>query len=87
MRTATCRGCGREIVWIQTAGGKSMPCDASPVYYKERAGGPDRIVTQNGMTLSCEIVTDPNIATGIGYVPHWATCPQAGKFKKERTTR
>ena len=43
MRTAKCRGCGAEIVWIPTLGGKSMPCDAEPVYYKMQAKGPEKI--------------------------------------------
>ena len=34
MKKATCRGCGAPIVWIRTAAGKSMPCDAEPVLYK-----------------------------------------------------
>ncbi len=25
---AKCKGCGKEIVWITTISGKSMPCDA-----------------------------------------------------------
>ena len=27
-----CKGCGAEIVWIQTENGKSMPCNAEKVF-------------------------------------------------------
>ncbi|MBO6266792.1 MAG: hypothetical protein J6M06_01020 [Synergistaceae bacterium] len=60
-----------------------MPCDADQVVYKECAGAKGKIVTPNGMVLSADIVTDSNKATGIGYVPHWATCPVASSFKRK----
>ena len=28
-----CRSCGAEILWIETPGGKAMPCNPEPVYY------------------------------------------------------
>ena len=34
---AKCRGCGADIIWIKTPGGKSMPCDPIPVMYWEKA--------------------------------------------------
>ena len=74
MRFGKCRGCGAPIVWISTPGGKSMPCNADQVLYRARAGAPGKIVTPNGEVLSC--------ATGVGYIPHFATCPQAGKLRR-----
>lgn len=82
MRRGKCRGCGASIVWIQTSAGRSMPCDAEPVSYREKAGAPGKIVTPNGMVLSCELDVQPEEATGVGYVSHFATCPQAGKFRR-----
>ena len=52
MRCGKCRGCDAEIVWIKLPGGKSMPCDADPVLYRERKGAPGKIVTQNGEVIS-----------------------------------
>lgn len=85
MKQAACRSCGTAIVFIRTPGGKSMPCNAAPVYYieKPRTGG-KRIVTPNGQVLSCEYTEDPNKATGTGFVPHWATCPYADRFRAQR---
>lgn len=85
MRSGTCKACLAAIVWIATGGGKSMPCDATPTYYIERKrSGKKRIVTPNGEVLACEYTDDPNKATGTGYIPHWATCPHAGRFRKRK---
>ena len=81
MNRATCRGCGAPIVWIKTPAGKAMPCDPAPVYYKAAPGGKDKIVTTRGEAVSCEIVPGAE-AADAGYRPHWATCPQAGQFKR-----
>ena len=86
MNKATCRGCGAPIVWIKTPAGKAMPCDPAPVYYKAAPGGKDKIVTTRGEVVSCEIVPGGE-ATDAGYRPHWATCPQAGQFKRGGTAR
>lgn len=86
MNKATCRGCGAPIVWIKTPAGKAMPCDPAPVYYKAAPGGKDKIVTTRGEVVSCEIAPGGE-ATDAGYRPHWATCPQAGQFKKGGTAR
>lgn len=79
-----CKACGASIIWIKTTGGKSMPCDTKPVTYKAQNKAKDKIVTQNGEVISCVIgPRGINQATGIGYIPHWATCPQADLFKKK----
>ena len=79
---AYCKGCGKLIVWTRTPGGKSMPCDPEIIYYVQKAGGSKKIVTPNGEVLSAELADDPQKATGIGYIPHWATCPKANGFRK-----
>lgn len=84
MRIGKCRGCGAPIVWIGTPGGKAMPCDANPVVYRERAGASGKIVTPNGEVLSCDLDVDSDEATGIGYVSHFSTCPQAKKFRRSQ---
>ena len=84
---AKCKGCGAEIIWIKTTTGKSMPCDPAQVTYWQKAGAPGKIVTPNGEVISCEFTGDLNKATGIGYIPHWSTCPAAGSFKKTKEGR
>ena len=76
---AKCKGCGQDIIWI----GK-MPCDPDPVTYWQKPKAKGKIVTPNGEVISCEFFGDPQSATGIGYVPHWATCPKAGEFRRRK---
>ena len=82
LRAGKCRGCGATIFWIPTVGGKYMPCDAEQVRYRERKGAAGKVVTPNGGVLSADIGIAPEDATGVGYVPHWATCPAAGEFRR-----
>lgn len=82
MRTYPCRGCGRPIIWIKTPGGKSIPCDPREVAYWQCRGGRHRIVTRNGEVVSAELEGMPGTMTGIGYISHFATCPQATNFRK-----
>ena len=53
-----------------------------PVAYKEIKGGKEKIVTPNGEVISCTFDAEPEEMTGIGYIPHWSTCPQANSFRK-----
>ena len=86
MRAGTCKSCKAALVWIGSASGKAIPCDAAPVYYIEKPrSGKKRIVTPNGQVLACEYTEDPHKATGTGYVPHWATCPQADSYRRKKT--
>ena len=84
MKQGSCRSCGAAIVWIKTPGGKSMPCNATPVYYISRPkSGSKKVVTLNGEVLSCEYTEDPNKATGTGFIPHWSTCDKPDSFRKK----
>lgn len=63
-----------------------MPCNVDPVYYIEKCKGKELVVTKNGQVLHCEITDKPYKASGIGYVPHWATCTAADRFRKHAST-
>lgn len=77
-----CKACGAQLVWIATAAGKAMPCDAEQVYYRQNAKGKATIITPNGETLRADIVeAADDKTTGVGYLPHWASCPAAKSFK------
>lgn len=81
---ANCKACGAPIVWIATESGKNMPCDAAQTAYRADKQGKATIITPNGETLRATLETPPEDATGIGYIPHWATCPHANRFKKKK---
>lgn len=82
MRTTHCRACGAEIVFVVSAAGKAIPCDAAQVTYWQRPGGSHRIVTPNGEVVSAELSGESDRATGIGYISHFATCPHAASFRR-----
>lgn len=83
---AKCKECGKEIRWIKTTAGKAMPVDPEPVTYWAVAGGASRIVTPEGKTLACALKGDPRDVTGLGYVPHWATCAEQQTERKARAS-
>ena len=84
MNMTTCRGCGAPIGFIKTVAGKSIPVDPEEITYWQKAGGSKKIVTPNGEVVSAELEGDPQTATGVGFVSHFATCPEAEKFHKSR---
>ncbi len=81
---AKCKGCGAEIIWIKSAGGKSIPCDPENVMYWAKPKAKGKVVTPNGEVISCEFSGERDWATGIGYVSHWSTCPKGGQFRRAR---
>ena len=77
-----CRSCGAEIIWIKTAGRKAMPCNPEQVAYWQEKKGSEKIVTPNGEVVSAELSGIPGKQTGIGYISHFATCPNADKHRR-----
>lgn len=84
MKTSYCRACGAEIGFIKSVAGKTIPVNVEQIVYKQKEGGDLKIVTPNGEVISGCIPDDPQKATGIGYISHFATCPEADKFRKSR---
>jgi len=70
METSKCRGCGAEIIWAITEQGKRIPLDAKD----ERRF----IVGVNQADDEVEAVLCKT------YTTHFATCPKADQFRKER---
>lgn len=81
-----CKSCGANIIWIKTTNGKSMPCNAEQVIYWQDPKGEANIITPNGETVRATLKTRRTPPTGVGYIPHWATCPQANNFRKREKT-
>ena len=80
MRLAKCKGCGAIIFWI----GK-MPCDTEQIKYRATPGARDRLITPEGKAISVTLAAGADKADGIGYRPHWATCPAADSFRRKGT--
>lgn len=74
-----CRGCGKEILWIETAKNKKwIPVDHTPK--RIHPGDEGKFVLENGRVVDARNIQDDY----WGYTPHWATCPKAKEFKKRR---
>lgn len=79
MTTKRCKSCGAEIIWIRMKSGKAMPCDAEPIPYMELFSGGMKLVTEQGEVVQgCYDGTSDK----IGYVSHFATCPNANQHRK-----
>lgn len=83
---ANCRGCGADILWVDTVNGRKMPVD--PELVEIDIAGPKLItvitdegklemgskVDRSGLFLPDKVVT--------GRVSHFATCLRAGSFRR-----
>jgi len=86
-RTTPCRGCGKEIAFIKTVKGKSMPVDPESVYFIP-AGGPNTYVMMDGsIQRGREPQQEDNEAVRIGYRSHFVTCPAADDFRSKKKSR
>ena len=75
---ARCKSRGAAITWVKTTHGKSMPLDLKPA--------PTGNVWLDIMGLANVLAPgeDPPPGTGMRYMPHWATCPNASQHRKAR---
>lgn len=78
-----CKKCGQPILWIVTKQGKSMPCDPKQVFFLD-GGGTSTFVTPDGETKRGRRAPD---GPRMGYISHFATCPHAADFRRERKGR
>lgn len=64
-----------------------MPCNAEQVQYQENKRGSALIVTKDGDVVRGNIIDDNQtslvpVVDGVGYVSHFATCPNAAKHRR-----
>ena len=74
-----CRSCGARITWLETAGGNRIPVDEDPV-----PNG--NIVVVGRMAKVCKnaAAAETLYPGEPRYVSHFATCPQAGQWRKKK---
>ena len=79
-----CRSCGAEIKFIKLKEtGKWHP--VNPVKRIIMQGdGPETIITDAGEILRGKFAAYEDGGNRSGYISHFATCPDAGRFRKGR---
>lgn len=70
-----CRSCNAEIVYGLTLGGSKMPFDAKPV-----VGG-------KWVKVDGELFGYDGAEGIVGYVSHFATCPNAASHRKTKSQK
>lgn len=77
-----CSGCKREIVWVKTIAGKSMPADPELIRIITQKKGAVTIVTDDGLIVRGRKVFDIFEPGGIYGLPvHRARCKERERFK------
>ena len=78
---AVCRSCGAEIKFIKMKSGKYNPVDpAKRTIIKD--GGHEVLVTESGELISGTFASLADGANAEGYISHFATCPNASRFRR-----
>jgi hypothetical protein len=77
-----CRSCRAPIIWGETAAGKRLSMDATPVpagkWWIERHRGVPRLIYVPDAMTARQLGVKPEELR----VPHFATCPQAPSWRK-----
>lgn len=79
-----CRACGKSIFFIKTMKGKTMPVDAEPIQFVPDTNGLDKYVTLEGLVVPGVLPLPGDTDIHEGYISHFATCPSADAFRKQR---
>lgn len=80
--TTPSRACSAPLRFIKTAAGKTMPVDADPKRFIVDPKGPALYVTEGGTTVRG--IPSEDAGAEVGYISHFATCPNADSFRKPR---
>lgn len=79
-RIRLCKSCGQPIKFVKTTLGKAMPVNVDPIEYRPDENGPITIVTAAGRVIRGK---EDHTANLFGYMSHFATCPDADKFRRK----
>lgn len=82
-----CRSCGAPVIWIKTKLNKRMIVDAEPVWIKKDYHGYPFFHLDGSQVsgiLAGDADDDPDVKFIEAYQSHFATCPDADKFRKPR---
>lgn len=77
-----CRSCGADIKFIKLKSGKWNPCDTQKRTVIIRDEGPEVLISEDGEIIKGRFASIEDGANAVGYISHFATCPNADKFRK-----
>ena len=83
-RVTTCRGCGREIAFIKSVNGKSIPVDPEPLEFIPEAAYEKFVLMDGTVERGQAVEKAGRNETRIGYRSHWSTCPNAEDFRRKK---
>lgn len=84
MNVVSCRACGAPIGFIKTKAGKTVPVDEKSVNFLPDPEGKELFVLVDGSTQRGARVEEESNSSQIGFISHFATCPEADRFRKAR---
>lgn len=83
-----CKSCGKQIKYIRMKSGSLMPVDSTDMVPVRPGGGKTVcIVTPSGEVILGDPVWRGHPEAVLGYVSHFATCPDAEKYRRENSER
>lgn len=86
LATEPCRSCGAQVIWCETAGGRAMPVDAVPVPGGNIAIGTRPLQRGPGRPLVSTVAKELAFGRRDLRKSHFATCAQASKWRRKRST-
>lgn len=80
-----CKKCGREIAFVKTAAGKSMPVEPASIYCRANENGKITALTMSGRLIRADAAEPGELKNvQLAYIPHWTSCEGAAAIKRER---
>jgi hypothetical protein len=80
---STCRSCGARVTWLETAGGKKLIVDEDPAENGNIiAVGGMAHVCRNAEAAKAALKETTGSEDGPRYISHFATCPDAGNWRR-----
>lgn len=76
----TCKACPAAIRWVTTSAGRKMPIDAEPNVF---TGTIILKTNSSGEEIAHHIDRKKSHVDGPYYTSHFATCPEAQRFRKK----
>lgn len=81
---AKCKSCGNPLIWVQLKSGKMHPCDPALVQFWANPNARGSVVTQQGEVVHCDFDGPLEEMTDVGYISHFATCPNAAQHRRRK---